>query len=110
MRVYFLILFSLLLLFKCKERDSASEYDPKDSSFDYTGKYLSQLRIPVGGMGAGNLLIGGRGDIAFMEMFNRPNRIRQPYKTFFSLWVKKRRIYNNCRCQFADMFNFNFKI
>ena len=55
----------------------------------YTGKYLSTLRVPIGGLGAGNILLGGRGQIEHLEIFNHPNRVKKPEKTFFSLWVKQ---------------------
>lgn len=55
----------------------------------YTGQQLQSLRIPVGGIGAGNLLLGGRGNIEFVEVFNRPNRTRRLEKTFFALWLKE---------------------
>jgi uncharacterized protein (DUF608 family) len=63
--------------------------DDNVPAFQYSGLQLSRTRIPMGGLGTGNLLIGGRGDISYFEIFNKPNRTRRPYKTFFSLWVKK---------------------
>ena len=55
----------------------------------YTGALLKSLRVPVGGIGTGNILIGGRGDIAHVEIFNRPDRRRRLEKTFFAVWAKK---------------------
>ena len=55
----------------------------------YQGNTLKTIRIPAGGVGTGNILIGGRGNIEFVEVFNRPDRQRQLEKTFFSLWVKE---------------------
>ena len=55
----------------------------------YTNQYLQSLRIPVGGIGSGNILLGGRGNIEFVEVFNRPNRQRKLEKTFFALWLKE---------------------
>ncbi|MCB1121028.1 MAG: hypothetical protein KJT03_05735 [Verrucomicrobiae bacterium] len=62
--------------------------DSQVSDLVYSGKYLKQLRIPVGGVGTGNLLIGGRGDIQHIEVFNRPDRSRRPVYTFFTIRVK----------------------
>ena len=50
---------------------------------------LQTIRVPVGGIATGNLLVGGRGNIEYVEVFNRPDRQRRLEKTFFSLWVKE---------------------
>lgn len=55
----------------------------------FKGNELQTIRIPVGGVGTGNLLLGGRGNIEYVEVFNRPDRQRRLEKTFFSLWVKE---------------------
>ncbi|MFW6277425.1 MAG: hypothetical protein ACOC1J_02050, partial [Prolixibacteraceae bacterium] len=60
---------------------------PEKSTF--TGAELQTIRIPVGGVSTGNLLVGGRGNIEHVEIFNRPDRQRRLEKTFFSLWVKE---------------------
>ena len=64
-------------------------YAQKTQNYTYQGNQLQSLRIPVGGIGAGNILIGGRGNIEFIEVFNRPNRQRKLEKTFFSLWMQE---------------------
>jgi len=56
--------------------------------FQYTGKYLQNLQIPIGGISTGNILMGGRGNIAHIEVFNRPDRQRSPINTFFALYAK----------------------
>lgn len=58
-------------------------------SHTYTNQQLQSLRIPVGGIGSGNILLGGRGNIEFVEVFNRPNRTRRLEKTFFALYMKE---------------------
>lgn len=50
---------------------------------------LQTIRVPVGGIATGNMLVGGRGNIEYVEVFNRPDRQRKLEKTFFSLWVKE---------------------
>ncbi len=55
----------------------------------FQGDELQSITIPAGGIGTGNLLLGGRGNIEFVEVFNRPDRQRKLEKTFFSLWVKE---------------------
>jgi len=55
----------------------------------YQGDQLQSIRVPVGGIGTGNILMGGRGNIEFIEVFNRPERQRRLEKTFFSIWIKE---------------------
>ncbi|MBN1996621.1 hypothetical protein JW935_03645 [candidate division KSB1 bacterium] len=55
----------------------------------YTDQYLTSLRVPVGGVGTGDILMGGRGNIEFVEIFNRPDRSRRLEKTFFALWFQQ---------------------
>jgi len=56
---------------------------------EYRGIHLKQLRVPIGGIGTGDILMGGRGDIQHIEVFNRPDRARRPIKTFFSIWARE---------------------
>lgn len=55
----------------------------------YTGDSLRNIAVPVGGIGTGDILIGGRGNIKAIEVFNRAAANDQPYMTFFSLWTKQ---------------------
>jgi non-lysosomal glucosylceramidase len=50
---------------------------------------LSQVAFPLGGIGAGNVSIGGRGQLRDWEVFNRPAKNRALPYTFFSIWVKE---------------------
>jgi non-lysosomal glucosylceramidase len=59
------------------------------SQFQYSGIYLKSIRVPIGGVGTGNILIGGRANIEHMEVFNRPDRNRKLVNTFFALWMKE---------------------
>ena len=54
----------------------------------YTGEELRTIAFPVGGLGTGNITIGGRGEIREMEIFNRPAKGVHPDLTFFSVWVE----------------------
>ena len=56
----------------------------------YQGHALQTIRVPVGGIGTGNILLGGRGNIEYVEIFNRPDRQRHLEKTFFSLWAQEK--------------------
>jgi len=53
----------------------------------YTGEDLRTIAFPVGGLGTGNITIGGRGEIREMEIFNRPAKGISPNLTFFSIWA-----------------------
>ncbi|PHN07883.1 GH116 family glycosyl-hydrolase [Flavilitoribacter nigricans] len=54
----------------------------------YRGQQLQSLRVPIGGIGTGDILIGGRGNIAHIEVFNRPDRQRRLEKTGFAIWCQ----------------------
>ena len=56
----------------------------------YSGEALRNVFYPVGGIGTGDILMGGRGNILEMEIFNRPAMDElSPYMTFFSLWYRE---------------------
>lgn len=53
----------------------------------YSGDSLRTIAFPLGGIGTGNLLLGGRGNILENEIFGRPCLDEvPPYMTFFSVW------------------------
>jgi len=41
---------------------------------DFTGQSLKTIAFPIGGLGTGNITLGGRGDIHELEIFNRPRK------------------------------------
>jgi len=56
----------------------------------FTGPALQQIEFPIGGIGTGNIILGGRGDIKHIEFFNAPNRNELPPEmTFFAIHVQK---------------------
>jgi non-lysosomal glucosylceramidase len=55
----------------------------------YTGENLKSICFPIGGIASGNITLGGRGNIAEMEIFNRPSKGKQPCM-FNMLWVKQK--------------------
>ena len=62
----------------------------RDSMPEYSGVSLKNIFYPLGGIGTGNILIGGRGNILEFEIFNRAQRDElPPYMTFFSLWYQE---------------------
>lgn len=78
-----IFIFAALALFSSLVSQAQNRKD-----FQYTGKYLQNLQIPIGGISTGNILMGGRGNIAHIEVFNRPDRKRSPINTFFAIYTK----------------------
>jgi len=89
MKKTFLILPLLLIIGAMATVDTSAKEKLPDSSKTrvYTGEELRTIAFPVGGIGTGNITIGGRGDIREMEIFNRPAKGISPNLTFFSIWV-----------------------
>ena len=56
----------------------------------YTGDSLRNIAVPVGGIGTGDILIGGRGNIRSLEILNRSAMDEPPYMTFFSIWFREK--------------------
>lgn len=61
----------------------------REAQFSYEGRNLQNLSVPIGGIGTGNILMGGRGNIDHIEVFNRPDRQRVPINTFFAIHAKE---------------------
>jgi len=56
----------------------------------YSGDSLRNILFPVGGIGTGDILLGGRGNIEEIEIFGKPAIDgERPYMTFFALWFKE---------------------
>ncbi|UCE21206.1 MAG: hypothetical protein JSV46_02930 [Candidatus Aminicenantes bacterium] len=56
---------------------------------EFTGKDLGTIAFPIGGLGTGNITLGGRGEIRELEIFNRPDKGKSPDFTFFSIWARE---------------------
>ncbi|MGH9158424.1 MAG: GH116 family glycosyl-hydrolase, partial [Vicinamibacteraceae bacterium] len=54
----------------------------------FRGPQLKMLAFPLGGVGAGSVSLGGRGQLRDWEIFNRPDKGRQPSYAFPAIWVK----------------------
>jgi non-lysosomal glucosylceramidase len=54
----------------------------------FSGGQLKMLAFPLGGVGAGSLALGGRGQLRDWEIFNRPNKGFSPQYAFPSIWIK----------------------
>lgn len=54
----------------------------------YTGGQLKTIAFPLGGVGAGSLSLGGRGQLRDWEIFNRPNKGFSPNYAFPAIWAR----------------------
>ena len=54
----------------------------------FTGRQLQQLAFPLGGVGAGSISLGGRGQLRDWEIFNRPQKGQVPNYAFASIWAR----------------------
>lgn len=54
----------------------------------FRGQQLKMIAFPLGGVGAGSLCLGGRGQLRDWEIFNRPNKGYAPTYAFPSIWVQ----------------------
>jgi uncharacterized protein (DUF608 family) len=66
---------------------------PKDSPDvayprSLSGRQLKMIAFPLGGVAAGSLSLGGRGQLRDWEIFNRPNKGFSPPYAFPSIWVQ----------------------
>ena len=66
---------------------------PKSTSaIDYprtfSGRRLAMIAFPLGGVGAGSISLGGRGQLRDWEIFNRPDKGKTPRYAFASIWAR----------------------
>jgi uncharacterized protein (DUF608 family) len=54
----------------------------------FEGRHLAMIAFPLGGVGAGSLSLGGRGQLRDWEIFNRPNKGFRPSYAFPSIWAQ----------------------
>ena len=54
----------------------------------FRGRQLRMISFPLGGVAAGSLGLGGRGQLINWEIFNRPNKGFRPSYSFPSIWVQ----------------------
>ncbi len=67
-----------------------AEAPPQDIAFPrtFTGRHLKMLAFPLGGVGAGAVSLGGRGQLRDWEIFNRPDKGAAPNYAFPAIWAK----------------------
>lgn len=54
----------------------------------FTGEALAEIAMPLGGVAAGSISLGGRGQLRDWEIYNKPDKGNQPAYAFASIWVK----------------------
>ncbi len=54
----------------------------------FTGRQLARIAFPLGGVGAGTISLGGRGQLRDWEIFNRPDKGNLPLYAFPAIWAK----------------------
>src|SRR6059058_5660020 len=54
----------------------------------FTGRRLTAIAFPLGGVAAGAISLGGRGQLRDWEIFNRPNKGYTPSYGFPSIWAQ----------------------
>jgi non-lysosomal glucosylceramidase len=60
-----------------------SEYPRK-----FEGNHLRTISFPLGGIAAGSIGLGGRGDLRDWEIFNKPGKGKSPEYGFMSIWAQ----------------------
>ena|SRR5579872_241590 len=54
----------------------------------FAGPHLKMIAFPLGGVAAGSISLGGRGQLRDWEIFNRPNKGYAPSYGFPSIWAQ----------------------
>ena len=54
----------------------------------FQGRQLRMISFPLGGVAAGSIGLGGRGQLVDWEIFNRPNKGFRPAYAFPSIWAQ----------------------
>ena len=54
----------------------------------FHGRQLQMISFPLGGVAAGSIGLGGRGQLINWEIFNRPNKGYRPAYAFPSIWAQ----------------------
>ena len=54
----------------------------------FTGRHLTAIAFPLGGVAAGAISLGGRGQLRDWEIFNRPDKGNAPSYAFPAIWAQ----------------------
>src|SRR5450432_2265341 len=71
-------------------RTQSSAARPAEIAFPrvFTGPHLKMIAFPLGGVAAGSISLGGRGQLRDWEIFNKPDKGTSPPYAFPSIWVQ----------------------
>ncbi len=73
-------------------RIASSEPPPSISDLTFprtfSGRHLTAIAFPLGGVCAGSISLGGRGQLRDWEIFNRPDKGNAPSYAFPAIWVQ----------------------
>src|SRR5580704_12764300 len=71
-------------------RTQPSTSRPPDIQFPrvFKGPHLKMIAFPLGGVAAGSISLGGRGQLRDWEIFNKPDKGASPPYAFPSIWVQ----------------------
>ncbi len=70
---------------------SAASIDPETPvqfPRTFTGRHLKMISFPLGGVAAGSLGLGGRGQLRDWEIFNRPDKGNHPPYALPAIWAQ----------------------
>ena len=68
--------------------DSAQLHQELGYPRRFSGRQLRMISFPLGGVGAGSIGLGGRGQLENWEIFNRPNKGYRPSYVFPAIWAQ----------------------
>jgi len=73
-------------------KPEAATHPPADSELTFprvfTGRHLTAIAFPLGGVCAGCISLGGRGQLRDWEIFNRPDKGNAPSYAFPAIWAQ----------------------
>ncbi|HYW96899.1 MAG TPA: GH116 family glycosyl-hydrolase, partial [Bacteroidales bacterium] len=112
--IYLIIVFISFIISSChnvvKKYGEALESTKRETppeprgALVYSGDSLRNIAFPVGGIGTGDILLGGRGNIYELEIFGRADWDEvPPYMTFFSLWFQNSKGYSDTRIMEGEL-------
>ena len=70
------------------QKETASRSEDLNYPRRFRGRQLQMISFPLGGVAAGSIGLGGRGQLINWEMFNRPNKGYRPSYAFPSIWAQ----------------------
>jgi uncharacterized protein (DUF608 family) len=71
-----------------KPQPTAAAPAPFEYPRTFRGRQLSMIAFPLGGVGAGSVSLGGRGELRDWEIFNRPNKGGLLRYSFPAIWAQ----------------------